>query len=207
MRTPSLFSPKPLCLAAMLCAAAGAQAGIMVYTSETAFLAAVPAPGTGTFGDPIIAPYGDAVHRTAGAYHYQAYSAISIRGAGGPTDVWLSNNLRYNPMVFSNFRDGASAFGGNFFASDVAGRFVDGAVVLTAADGGTLTYDFYGATSSSFLGFVSTAPLASVTLGTDGGAYRPTASHVVPAVPEPAAYGMMLAGITLLGVAARRRRG
>jgi hypothetical protein len=44
-------------------------------------------------------------------------------------------------------------------------------------------------------------------LGTDGGAYWPTANNVVLAVPEPSTYGMMLAGITLLGVAARRRRG
>jgi len=201
VRIPSLFSLKPLCLAALLCAAAGAQAGI------TVFLAAVSAPGTDTFDDLTIAPYGDTVNRTAGAYSYQAYSATGIWGAGGPTDFWLSNNLRYNPIVFSNFSSGVTAFGGNFFASDIAGQFVDGTVVLTAVDGGTLTYDLSDATPSSFLGFVSTSPLNSVTLGTDGGAYWPTANNVVLAVPEPATYGMMLAGITLLGAAARRRRG
>jgi len=37
---PSLSSLKPLCLAAMLCAAAGAQAAITGYTSEAAFLSA-----------------------------------------------------------------------------------------------------------------------------------------------------------------------
>jgi hypothetical protein len=101
-----------------------------------------------------------------------------------------------------------SAFGGNFFASDIAGQFVpDGTMVLTAVDGGTLTYDLTGATTGSFVGFVSTAPLSSVTLGTDGGEYWPTANNVVLAVPEPATYGMMLVGMTLLGVAARRRRG
>jgi hypothetical protein len=206
VRIPSLLSPKPLCLAALLCAAAGAQAGITVYTSTSAFLA-VSRPGTDTFDDLTIAPYGDTVHRAAGAYNYQAYSATGIWGAGGPTDFWLSNNLRYNPIVFSNFSGGVNAFGGNFFASDVAGQFVDGTVVLTAVDGGTLTYDLAGATSSSFLGFVATSALTSVTLGTDGGAYWPTANNVVLAVPEPSTYGMMLAGITLLGVAARRRRG
>ena len=208
MRIPSLFSLKPLCLAALLCAAAGAQAAITVYTSESAFLAAVSAPGTDTFDDLTVAPYGDTVYRTAGAYSYQAYSATGIWGAGGPTDFWLSNNTRYNPIVFSQFSSGVSAFGGNFFASDIAGQFVpDGTMVLTAVDGGTLTYDLTGATTGSFVGFVSTAPLSSVTLGTDGGEYWPTANNVVLAVPEPATYGMMLAGMTLLGVAARRRRG
>jgi hypothetical protein len=208
VRIQSLFSLKPLCLAALLCAAAGAQAAITVYTSESAFLAAVSAPGTDTFDDLTVGPYGDTVYRTAGAYNYQAYSATGIWGAGGPTDFWLSNNTRYNPIVFSQFSGGVSAFGGNFFASDVAGQFVpDGTMVLTAVDGGTLTYDLAGATTGSFVGFVSTAPLSSVTLGTDGGAYWPTANNVVLAVPEPAAYGMMLVGMTLLGVAARRRRG
>lgn len=208
MRIPSLFSLKPLCLAALLCAAAGAQAAITVYTSESAFLAAVSAPGTDTFDDLTVAPYGDTVYRTAGAYNYQAYSATGIWGAGGPTDFWLSNNTRYNPIVFSQFSSGVSAFGGNFFASDIAGQFVpDGTMVLTAVDGGTLTYDLTGATTGSFVGFVSTTPLSSVTLGTDGGEYWPTANNVVLAVPEPATYGMMLVGMTLLGVAARRRRG
>nr|WP_229518832.1 PEP-CTERM sorting domain-containing protein [Massilia rhizosphaerae] len=197
-----------MCLAALLCAAAGAQAAITVYTSESAFLAAVSAPGTDTFDDLTVAPYGDTVYRTAGAYNYQAYSATGIWGAGGPTDFWLSNNTRYNPIVFSQFSSGVSAFGGNFFASDIAGQFVpDGTMVLTAIDGGTLTYDLTGATTGSFVGFVSTAPLSSVTLGTDGGEYWPTANNVVLAVPEPATYGMMLVGMTLLGLAARRRRG
>jgi hypothetical protein len=204
---PSLFSLKPLCLAAMLCAAAGAQAGITVYTNEADFLSAVSAPGTDTFDDLEVAPYGDIVYRTAGAYNYQAYSATGIWGAGGPADFWLSNNTRYHPIVFSQFTGGVSAFGGNFFASDIAGEFVpDGTLVLTAVDGGTLTYDLAGATTTSFLGFVSTSPLTSVTLGTDGGGYWPTANNVVLAVPEPATYGMMLAGIGLVGVVARRRR-
>ena len=207
MHISSLSSLKPLCLAAVLCAATSAQAGITVYTSESAFLSAVSAPGVDNFDDLTIAAYGDTVYRNAGTYDYQAYSDTGIWGAGGPSDFWLSNNARLNPIVFSNFSGGVSAFGGNFFASDVNGQFVpDGTIVLTAADGGSMTYTIDGATTSSFVGFVSTSPLTSVSLGTDGGGYWPTANNVVLAVPEPATYGMMLAGVTLLGLAARRRR-
>jgi hypothetical protein len=207
VRIQSLFSLKPLCLAAILCAATGAQAAITVYTSESAFLSAVSAPGVDNFDDLTIWPYGDIVYRTAGAYNYQAYSDTGIWGAGGPTDFWLSNNNRLNPIVFSNFSGGVSAFGGNFFASDIGGQFVpDGTLVLTAEDGGSLTYTVTGATTASFLGFVSSSPLTSVTLSNEGGDYWPTANNVVLAVPEPATYGMMLAGVALLGVAARRRR-
>jgi hypothetical protein len=199
---------KPLALAALLCATAGAQAAITVYTSQAAFLGAVTAPGVDTFDDLEVQPYADTVFRTAGAYNYQAYSSGAIWGAGGPTDHWLSNNTRYTPIVFSNFTGGVNAFGGNFFGSDIEGAYVpDANVILTAVDGSTLTYTLAGATTDSFLGFVSDAPLTSVVLGTDGGDYWPTANNVVLAVPEPATYGMLLAGIGLLGVAARRRRG
>lgn len=199
---------KPLALAALLCATAGAQAAITVYTSPLDFLLAVNNPGFDTFDDLEVQPYGDTVYRTAGAYNYQAYSLGAIWGAGGPSDYWLSNNTRYTPIIFSNFSGGVSAFGGNFFGSDIAGGYVpDATVLLTAVDGSTLTYTLAGATTDSFLGFVSDTPLTSVVLGTDGGEYWPTANNVVLAVPEPATYGMLLAGIGLLGAAARRRRG
>ncbi|WP_449405601.1 hypothetical protein [Massilia phosphatilytica] len=67
MRIPSLPLSvlKPLCLAAMLCAAAGAQAGITVYTSQSWIASAASARrAVDTFSDDLtIAPYGDTVFR------------------------------------------------------------------------------------------------------------------------------------------------
>jgi hypothetical protein len=200
------FLLKPLCAAALLCAAAAAQADITVYTSQAAFLAAVQAPGIDTYDDLRVIGYGNSLDRTAGAYTYDVYSAGGLYGAGGAAgDYWLSNNQRINPMVFSNFSDGVSAFGGNFFASNINGQYTKGNLVLTAIDGTVLTYNLAGAATSTFLGFVSSAPLAAVTLGNDGGIYWPTANNVVLAVPEPATYGMLLAGLGFVGVMTRRR--
>lgn len=208
MRILSQFSLKTLSLAALLCLADAAQAGISVYTNQADFLRAVSAPGVDTFDDLSAGPYGDTVLRAAGAYDYRVSSAGGLWGAGGPSDYWLSNNARLAPIVFSGFSGNLNAFGGNFFASDVTGQYApNGTLVLTAVDGGALTYRLAGATASSFVGFLSSSPLSSVTLGTDGGEYWPTANNVVLAVPEPATYGMLLAGVTLLGTAARRRRG
>jgi hypothetical protein len=198
---------KPLCAAALLCAAAAAQADITVYTSYADFLAAVRAPGVDSYDDLTVSPYPETLHRSAGAYSYDVYSATGLWGAGGAGgDFWLSNNQRHNPIIYSNFGSGVTAFSGNFFASDVNGQYTTGNLLLTAIDGSALSYSLAGATTTDFLGFVSTAPLVAVTVGTDGGAYWPTANNVVLAVPEPATYGLLLAGLGCVGLMSRRRR-
>jgi hypothetical protein len=208
MRT-KLSLTKFCAAAALLCAAAAAQADITVYTSYADFLAAVQSPGTDTYNDLSVTLYGETLNRNAGMYTYDVSSTGGLYGAGGTGgDFWLSNNNSGNAIVFSNFSNGASAFGGNFFASDVLGQYTTGNVILTAVDGGTATYTLNGAATTDFLGFVSTAPLTSVTLATDGttGIWG-TANNVVLAVPEPATYGMLLAGLGLMGAFSRRRRG
>lgn len=199
---------KAIALAAALTVGASAHAAITVYTNQTDFVNNVYAPGYDTYDDLRVVPYADTLSRNAGSYSYQAYSGSGLWGAGGDGgDYWLSNNDRRNPIVFSGFSNGAQALGGYFFPSDVFGQYTSGTVILTAVDGTAFTYDLAGATTGSFLGFVSDAPLLSVTLGTDGGQYWPTANNLILAVPEPTTYGMLLAGMGLIGVAARRRRG
>jgi hypothetical protein len=204
------FALKSLCCAALLCAAAAAQAGITTYTSQAAFLAAVQAPGVDTFDD-LVGPQpepDDQLNRTAGGYTYDVYSYGGLFGAdGGPGDSWLSNNFLTSPIVFSNFSGGVRAFGGNFFAIDAMGAYTVGNVVLTAIDGGVLTYELNDAATTDFLGFVSSTPLAAMTLSPGFGFDYPSANNVVLAVPEPATCGMLLAGLGIVGAVARRRSG
>jgi hypothetical protein len=195
---------KPLCLAALLCTAAGARADITVYTNQADFLAAVNHAGTDSYDDLTLNLYDETLHRTAGAWSYDVYSGNGLYGAGGPGDYWLSNNSPTNPIVFSNFSGGVSAFGGNFFGSDLAGQYAFGNVVLTAIDGSTISYNLNGAATTDFLGFVSSTPLAAITLGTGSSELWATANNVVLAVPEPATYGMLLAGLGFIGLMKRR---
>jgi hypothetical protein len=205
---------KSLSLAALLCSAA-ARADITVYTSQAAFLAATTAQGVDTFDDLEVVSYGGPLTRSAGAYTYRATSGpVSnlLWGAGGTGDHWLSNNVLTDSITFSNFCGCVTALGGNFFGSDFAGQFIPGTnMILTASNGTTTTTAYLNDTTvTSFLGFVSTAPLTSVVL-TSGGLYWTTANNLTLAlaapVPEPASYGMLLAGLCLLGGLAVRRAG
>lgn len=205
------LSLKSLSLAVLLCSAAAAQADITVYTDRTAFLAATAMPGVDTYDDLEVILYTSPLERMAGAYHYRASSGpvSDLYGAGMDGDHWLSTNVRNDSITFSNFSTGVYAVGGNFFGSDISGAFVPGTTMYLSATDGTVTSNATVADSmvNSFLGFVSTTPLTGVTLSNGGGLYWVTANNLTLAapVPEPSTYGMLLAGMCLLGGLARRR--
>ncbi|MDB5934305.1 MAG: hypothetical protein JWQ01_1649 [Massilia sp.] len=207
-------SLKSLSFAVLLCTAAAAHADITVYTDQAAFLAALSAPGVDTFDDLTTAQTGSPLARTAGAYSYRASAGpvsnfFPAGTAGG--DVWLSPTVSNDTITFDSF-GAVTGFGGNFFGSNVNGLFDPGrTMVLTATDGTTTrTVNLSNTTLSTFLGFISDNPLASVTLHSDGVpgvTYWSTANNVTLGlpVPEPETYAMLLAGLGLVGFMLRRR--
>jgi len=208
---------KPLALAALLATAGVSQAAITVVTSLAAFNAATAAPGTDTYaGFSIINSTPSPVTRSAGPYSYTAAATPPDRFFGGGTtgNPFLSTTLAESTITFNAFTAGVRGVGGNFFASNISGQFAPGDVFLTATDAsGTVTQTITGATMTSFLGFVSDGPITQVTLAavqpTIGGFLWPSADNLVlaAAVPEPGTYALLLAGIGVCGVMARRRRG
>jgi hypothetical protein len=212
------LSLKAVSFAVLLLAAAAAQADVVVYTDRAAFLAALSASGTDTFNDLSRAETGTPLARVAGAYSYLASAGpvADFWPAGSAADVWLATNAANDTITFGSFAAGVRGFGGNFFGSDVNGAFSPGrTMILTATDGtATRTVNLYDTTTTTFLGFISSDPLATVTLhgeGLPGITYWATANDVtiglVSAVPEPETYGMWLAGLGLVGFAMRRRAG
>jgi hypothetical protein len=210
------LSLKALPLAVLLCMASAAQADVVIYTDRAAFLAAITLPGTDTYNDLSGSLTPSPLSRMAGSYGYRASTGpVSVfYPAGSASDRWLATDAASDVITFSNFATGVRAFGGNFFASDINGAFSPGhTVVLTATDGTTTrTVNLENSTTASFLGFISTNPLSSVTLrpdGLPGSVYWATANNVtlgmVSAIPEPTTYGMLIAGLGLFGFMARRR--
>ena len=207
-----------IALAALVASTAPAQAAITVYTSLVAFTAATTAPGTDTYtGFSITGVTGSPITRSAGAYGYTAATPGDFFGAGTGSNPWLSTNTATDTITFSAFTGGSNAVGGNFFGSDVAGAFAAGNITLVATDSsGSVTQTIVGATTSSFLGFVSTTAVTSLTITSVqpvGGFLWPTVDNLVfakravvqAAVPESSTWLMMLAGFGLVGGAMRRR--
>lgn len=207
------FQPRLIAAAALLLVASGARADITAFTSRTAFSGALASSGTDTYNDLEPNQWYPSLNRTAGAYSYTASgSAMVLYGAGTADDPWLTSNYATASIIFSNFSGNVNAFGGNFFGTDIWGSLQPHmSLTLVANDGGILEYTLGDTDTTSFLGFVSTSPLVSVTLHNDGSnLYWPTANNVTLGVampvPEPGTYAMLLAGLSLVSVAARRRR-
>jgi hypothetical protein len=116
----------------------------------------------------------------------------------------------------SDRRRQASAIGGNFFATDISGAFLPGTISLTATDsfGAMSTQNIVNAGITSFLGFVCTGALTSLVVSAvqpvNLSAF-PTVNNLILAqaagpIPEPEIYAMMLAGLGLMALVARRRK-
>jgi PEP-CTERM motif len=223
------FLIKPLAAAALVAMAGASQAAITVYTSLTAFNAATSLQGTDTYtGFSVTGGTPSPITRNAGPYSYTADATPlgTLYGGGTTANPFLSTNSATDTIRFNAFSSGVAGIGGNFFGSNIAGAYLLGDIRLTATDdSGSLTQTIVGATTTSFLGFVSTGTMTSLSvcainafLGTCIGATPGAAPFVWPsadnlvlakavaAIPEPSTYAMLLAGLGAVGFVARRRR-
>ena len=196
------------------------QAQFTVYTNLAAFLAATTSAGTDSFNDlSITGSTPTPLARSAGAFSYTAtVNTTTFYGAGSGTDHWLSANTATDVIRFSGFSSSVRGVGGFFFGTDVSGAFRSGSSVIVRATNaaGTTSQTVVDATLGTFLGFVSTTDIFSLTVETvlpATGFAWPTVNDLVLAaaptagvVPEPATYALLSAGLLVVGVVAKRRR-
>jgi len=194
-------------------ASTAAEAAITVYTTEAGFLAAISAPGTDDFED-ANGFFTSPLTRSAGVYSYatNATGGLYFGNVGGGQVLSTNNSVT---LSFNTFTGGVSALGGFFFNTDSSFNVVSGPVTVSAADAdGTNTQIITGATTASFLGFVSNGALLSAAVTPAGGGNKyATVNNLtlgeyqgVAGVPEPASWAMLIAGFGLTGAAMRRRR-
>lgn len=211
------LSVKTAIASAALLAATAAHAELTTYTSQASYLAAVGTTGVDNFDDLEAAPTPGPLIREAGGYGYSVEVGVESETFYGATDDgvdrWLSTDARRDTVTFSGFTGGSIAgAGGFFFGSDIFGASTPAdSITISATDstGATLSYTISNPSLSSFVGFVSSAELVSLSfsVGDQPGVW-PTVNDLhlsVSAVPEPATYGMVLAGLGMVGYAARRR--
>ena len=162
----------------------------------------------------------DPLPRTAGTFSYTASvgpnSDFFPGGAG--SDVWLASDNRFDTIQFSNFTSAVRGVGGLFFGTNESGLFANtpANLTVTATDAsGSFAQVLVNPTTTTFLGFVSTSSLISLTVwvgsqGVGTAGVWPTVNNLtigtVAAVPEPETVALMLAGLAFTGVVARCRR-
>jgi hypothetical protein len=219
MRIPTL--PRLLLAALLVLLPQRVSAQFAVFTDLASFLAATSNAGTDSFENlSITGATPSPLARTAGTFGYTAtVNTTSFFGAGSTADRWLSTNTATDIVTFGGFGAGVRGIGGLFFGSTISGTFREStSIMLTARTAsGQSTQTLLNTTLGTFLGFVASADLLSLTVEAmqpaSGGFAWPTVNDLVIAnaagtnvIPEPSTWMMMVTGFGMLVLIATRNR-
>jgi hypothetical protein len=202
--------------AALTFAPVVAKAQFAVFTNFSDFLTATSSVGTDTFDNLNEGWNNSPLARTAGSYNYTVSANTSgFYGGGSAADRWLSSDVSTDIVTFNGFGPSVRGVGGFFFGTDLSGAFAQGFELLITATSasGTSSQTFLSGSTTSFLGFVSTDALQSLTvqMKTPSVEAFPTVNNFVVAqavttVPEPSTAVLLLVGAAGLMVVVQRRR-
>ncbi len=212
--------------AALICAVGSANAAI-TFTSSAA--SPVFAGGsTDRFTDLTINSFlpGFVTSRSAGPFAYTVATSVAEPAESGLFVVPLAGNIGLSSAWFEDsllitlLSPNVYGFGGNFFRSNILGEAVGAntggatgaptvSITVTDINGFSFT-QAVNASSTTFSGFISDVPLrfAAVRVASLSDERFITADNLVlSAVPEPGTYALLIAGLGVVSLLARRRQG
>lgn len=200
--------------AVLFVAPTAAQAQFTVFTNFSDFLAATSNLGTDSFDDISVDAPASPLARQAGSHSYAvATNTLGFYNVGNGADRWLSSDESFATITFSGFDALVRGLGGFFFGTTAAGDINQqlGLTVTATSASGAVSETFIGA-PGSFLGFVSTDAILSLTVKTEIATVDmwPTVNDFVVAnaattVPEPSSFVLLAIGIAGVLVVMKRR--
>ena len=194
---------------------ASVSAATTIYTDPASFFAVVTSLGTETFESlpdpvtPVTTPYSFNV----GGISVSATASLGgVLSVGSLADKWLSTASPTPAMTFNFSGDSVYAVGGFFFGNGFDGLSMAGDMMVATND--LTSYRVVNATTTSFVGFISSDPITSLSVTAEqpvGSSLFPTLNDMVfgapSAVPEPGtAMVHGLVGAAGLAMAMRRKR-
>jgi hypothetical protein len=136
-----------------------------IYTNQAAFLAATqPGYYLETFNSlPQFTQLASPLSFSSNGFSYNATAPTAGFFNIGPSgDTWLSTFHEFDPIIFNFTSNNVTSVGGFFFLTDLTGNVAGGTVTVTLNNG--KMFSITDASSTSFIGFTTGAPIQSLTV-------------------------------------------
>lgn len=180
---------------------ASALASTTTFTSSSLFQSHVAAGAyTEGFNGSGLPPAGE-VAFSGGAFSYKVFAPSNLYGGTG----FLGTSQIDEALTITFTSGNVTAFGGNFFTTDINDDFQSVEVILTLSDGTVETF-LPTSFADSYRGFTSDLAITSLTISAPGQSLYAGLDNLTVGMTVPEPTSLLLVGLGFAGLVAARRR-